>query len=159
MYEQNNYFNKNEIIETNFRTKFFCSDENKIEINVKIKGIYELMIITSQKLANIYLKIINCLFEINPNLIFQFGSKKNCFYFSKKIIDISNKIKQHEAFWIYFQQSTLKIQLSISIKNSLIKFYQNNLEKFNFLMNTNEKQFTKILDGKEIPNRKHFNKI
>jgi hypothetical protein len=147
----------NEKIETKFGIIFFCNNKDTIEIHFKNVN-YEIFRVT-QNIAEIFYGIINHIYLVNKNLIFQIGTVKNCYYFTKRILDISQVKLQHEVFWIFFQKTAIKIQLSMSIKNQFNIFYKNNQHEFDRLMNTNSELVESILAGNNNPDRRQVNKI
>lgn len=148
----------NELIEFRFGIKFFCIDSAIIEIHVLDNESY-IKIKTSQKLAEVFYYTLDLLYMINPNLICQYGTVNNCISFSKRKYNLDNVLYQHDAFWVFFQVTGMKIQLSMTIQKKFQDFYQKNNIKFDDLMNTNEQLIQDILKGKNNTDRRHINKI
>jgi len=147
----------NEQIETKFGIVFFCIDEDTIEVHFINFNNETLRV--AQNVAEVFYYIIKELHQINPSLIFQKGSVKNCYYFSKTRIDITIKLNQHKVFWLYIQGTAIKVQLSSTFRALLNQFYQLHENDFNNLLNTDTNQFTSFINGQAVNAKRYRNSI
>ena len=152
---------QNELIESNCGIKFNFNSDKEVLILFSKNGVLERKR-TNRNLAALFFQLINLIYDANSNLICQYSPDKirdKSISFAKRTYDLYDLLKQHEALWIIFQKTAIKIQISMSFKNDFIAYYLHHIKEFDTLFNTDEDNVNMVLNGSNNNDKRPINKI